>query len=79
MKTYEFTLVLDTYQEDYEQLEDALFEAGCDDATLSSRNGIVYLNFAREAADLESAVISAIQQVEQSKVKLLVTEVKPKI
>ncbi len=77
MKTYEFTLVLQTHQEDYAQLEDSLFEAGCDDATLSSRNGIVYLNFDREADDLESAVISAIRQVEQTELGLVVGRVEP--
>ncbi len=77
MKTHEFILVLQTPQGDYEQLENALFEAGCDDATLSSRNGIVYLNFDREADDLESAVVSAIRQVEQTKLNLVVRRVEP--
>lgn len=77
MKTHEFTLLLQTWQGSYELLEDTLFESGCDDATLSSRNGIVYLNFDRQADDLESAVISAVRQVEQTALNLVVRSVEP--
>lgn len=38
MKTYEFTLVLESKTGLSDQMEDALFEAGCDDSTLSFRN-----------------------------------------
>ncbi len=44
-------------------LEDLLFEAGCDDATLSISNGVTYLQFDREA-DQFSTINSAIEQVE---------------
>ncbi len=77
MKIYEFTLVIETHAGLDDGLEDALFEAGCDDATLSFRKGIAYLNFDREAKDLESAIISAIQQVEQSRLTLWVKRVEP--
>jgi hypothetical protein len=65
MNIYEFTFVIETQAGLDDGLEDALYEAGCDDATLSFRKGIAYLNFDREAEDLELAIITAIQQTEQ--------------
>ncbi len=61
---YEFTLVLDGVDENTQSLEDALFEAECDDALINFRNGTVYLDFDREGSSLEEAVLSAIQAVE---------------
>jgi hypothetical protein len=77
MKTHEFTLIIETPENHFDGLEDTLFEAGCDDATLSFRKGIAYLNFDRDAEDLESAIISAIQQVEQAGLNLWVKRVEP--
>lgn len=77
MNAYEFTLVIETQAGLDDGLEDALFEAGCDDATLSFRMGIAYLDFDRLAEDLESAIISSIQQVEQSGLNLWVKRVEP--
>lgn len=61
---YEFTLVLDGVDDNTHGLEDALFEAGCDDALINFRNGTVYLDFDREESSLEAAVLSAIRAVE---------------
>lgn len=63
-KTYQFTLVLDGVDDTTPHLEDALFEAGCDDALINYKNGTVYLDFNREGEDLEQAIISAIKAVE---------------
>lgn len=59
-----FTLVLDGVTELTRQIEDALYEAGCTDALLGSCNGVVFLDFDREAKCLEDAVLSAIAAVE---------------
>lgn len=77
MKTFEFTLVIETPLDSPELIEDALFEAGCDDALLSFRSGIAYLDFDRETENLEKAVITAIQQVEQTGLELNVKRVEP--
>ena len=58
--SYQFTLVLDGVDEKTSGLEDALFEAGCDDALINYKNGVVYLDFDREGEDLERIIISAI-------------------
>lgn len=60
MITYDFTLVLSNVKELTDELAERLFAAGCDDATPSSTAGVVSIDFSREAADLESAIRSAI-------------------
>ncbi len=43
---------------------DTLVEAGCDDATFSSKGGLVFAAFDREAETMLDAVVSAIEDVE---------------
>lgn len=43
---------------------EALFEAGCDDATFSAKDGLTFAAFAREAPSLLDAILSAVQAVE---------------
>jgi len=59
---YEFVLVL-AGVELSDEVANALFEAGCDDATPSLKLGRLYLWFNREAANLKTAILSAIRQV----------------
>jgi hypothetical protein len=42
----------------------ALFEAGCDDATLSTKDSVTFAAFDRETPSLLDAVLSAIEAVE---------------
>lgn len=57
---------------------DALFEAGCDDATLGvGKNGAIALYFTREAGNAEEAIRSAIAAVETAIPGAELTEVKP--
>jgi hypothetical protein len=59
-----FTLILSGVSEVTAELEDALFEAGCDDALLGSRDGVVFLDFSREASSFQEGVLSAIADVQ---------------
>lgn len=63
---FEFTLLLDGLAATTPDVENALFAAGCDDATLSMRCGRVYLTFSRSRAALKDAVLSAIHDVRTS-------------
>ncbi len=72
---HEFTLVLDGIQDYDERMEDALFEAGCDDATLSKRCGRVFLTFSRQAPSIRDAVLSAIGNVRKANVGATVLRV----
>src|SRR5712692_6543367 len=67
-KEYDFTLVLTGFTELSSATEHALFEAGCDDATLSVRFGRVYLTFSRPAPTLKDAILSAIRDVRKAKI-----------
>jgi hypothetical protein len=63
MSEYNFTLLIEDATEVTEQIENSVFEAGCDDALLFSRDGRVYLDFAREAPNRAEAVASALRDV----------------
>lgn len=64
MNEYQFTLVI-AGDLDREEVIDALFEVGCDDATFGSVDHVGYGDFVREASTLAEAVRSAIEQVEE--------------
>jgi hypothetical protein len=61
--SHPFTLVLESPQELTSEFEDAVFEAGCDDAALRRRGPTLYLEFHREAPSFREAVLSAIRDV----------------
>lgn len=62
---HNFTLIVDGPDVQEEALVDALFEAGCDDALVGRSEGIQYIEFEREATDLEDAMLSAVADVER--------------
>ena len=64
MKKYEFTLILKGSPELTEEIADELFEAGCDDGTPGTCNGVFSIDFHREGESLEAAIQSAIQKVQ---------------
>ncbi len=65
-REYDFTLVVAGVSEISAEIEDALFEAGCDDATINIRFGRVYLMFSRAATSVKDAVLSAIRNVREA-------------
>ena len=69
MTTHIFTLVLSGSPEFTEEMAGALYAAGCDDALVSTRNGMPCLEFDREAQSFPVAVLSAIRDVENCKLK----------
>jgi len=66
MKTYEFDVVLKGIAEVTDEHADALFDAGCDDGTLVSRDGLAWVHFDRQADSLEFAIRSAVTQVQST-------------
>lgn len=64
MKKYEFSLILKGSPELTEEIADELFEAGCDDGTPGTCNGVFSIDFHREGDSLEAAINSAIKNVE---------------
>lgn len=69
MTEYDFLLKFDLpdHKADPERFVDALYEAGCDDATIGiGQNGRMALNFTREADSAFNAVSSAIADVKKA-------------
>jgi len=54
--------------------EDALFEAGCDDALITVIDGQIRLDFDREAESYESAVASASHDIQKAGAKVAYVE-----
>jgi len=63
MTKYEFTLVLKGPVELTDDVADRLFEAGCDDGTPGTCEGVFSVDFHRGAQSLEQAIRSAIGNV----------------
>ncbi len=66
MSEFRFTLTIEGRDILDEALQEALYEAGCSDATFGVSNGIQTGEFDREAADFAEAVASAIKQIENA-------------
>jgi hypothetical protein len=66
MKTYEFDVILKDVSEATDRDADAIFEAGCDDGTLVSRDGLTWIHFDRQAPSLEDAIREAVGQVQSA-------------
>jgi hypothetical protein len=63
MKSYDFKLVLADIADLDDDQSGTLFEAGCDDGTIVSRDGAVFVRFSRESTSLEQAINSAAADV----------------
>jgi hypothetical protein len=67
-REYDFSLILSGITELTEDQAEALFAAGCDDATPSVIYGRVWLEFSRAAASYKDAVLSAIRDVRRANI-----------
>lgn len=76
MKTYNFALTIEGADVLTDEAQEALFEAGCNDATFGASDGMQIAEFDREAADFSEAVASAIKAVETAIVGARVIEIR---
>ena len=77
---YEFILKFELPDADIEaeQYLEALFEAGCDDATIGiGKKGAIALDFTREGKSADDAVLSAIENVKKAIPNAKLIEVSP--
>jgi predicted DNA-binding transcriptional regulator AlpA len=63
MKTHEFTVIASGFDPASDDFADRLYEAGCDDATISFQKGRTILSFDREAVTFSKAILTAIRNV----------------
>jgi hypothetical protein len=61
---YAFTLEVSGIDTGRENCENALYEAGCDDALIAVVNGTMLLDFHRDGLSFEDAVKSASDNIE---------------
>jgi hypothetical protein len=67
-REYDFSLILSGITELTDDQVEALFAAGCDDATPSVIYGQVWLEFSRKASSYKDAVLSAIRDVRRANI-----------
>lgn len=67
-REYDFALIVGGVADLTTDVEDALFEAGCDDATLTIRYGLLFMEFSRSARSIKDAILTAIRDVEKAEV-----------
>ena len=67
MPNQQFTLIVEGADLRSRPVVDALFEAGCDDATIGSIDETHHIDFDREAPSLGEAILSAARDVERVK------------
>jgi len=77
-RIHEFTFTLRGVDDLTADVADALFEAGCDDASPHSEGTTVYLDFHREAETLGKAIESAVNDVERAGYSVARVDVAPK-
>lgn len=65
MKTFEFTIIASGLGLD-DAYEDALFEAGCGDATLSFQKGVLIAEFDRASVSFSNAVATACHDIKSA-------------
>lgn len=66
MTCYDFVVVLKGLEVIDDDLAEALYEAGCDDGSPYSSGGVAGVGFSREADCLESAIRSAVADVQRA-------------
>ena len=67
MPNQQFTLIVEGADLRSRPVVDALFEAGCDDATIGSIDETHHIDFDREAASMGAAILSAVGDVQKVK------------
>lgn len=74
---FAFTLILSGFDKLTNEIENGLFEAGCDDGLLGIHAGTPYLSFDREADSLEDAIKTAIHDVQTCGLPIQIVKVNP--
>lgn len=75
MALFNFTLTLSGVTFGQPGLEDALYESGCHDALVCAFGHSVYMVFDRDAATLDDAIASAVENIESAGIGAIVQSV----
>ncbi|WP_206757220.1 hypothetical protein [Sphingomonas sp. CFBP 8765] len=66
METHDFTIIATGLDPQDENFEGRFYDAGCDDALVSFQKGHILVDFSREAASLEDAIATAVENCKQA-------------
>jgi hypothetical protein len=77
MSIFDFTLLFTGPDAQTDERLDALFEAGCDDATFGSRENIQFADFSREAETMAEAIATAVETLERTVEGVQVFRIEP--
>ena len=77
MKEHEFTVILANISKITDEAANALYEAGCDDGSPGSCDGVVSVDFHRDASTLESAIQSAVADIRKAGYQVERVEIYP--
>ncbi len=77
IKKYNFILVLEGISNQDTNIADILYESGCDDATLSMRDQVAYLEFDRKSNSLQDAIVSALRNVLDADITVRINAIDP--
>lgn len=66
MTQFSFTLTIEGADVMTADAQDAMFDAGCEDATFGVSNGVQTADFDRQAVDFAEALASAVKAVESA-------------
>lgn len=75
MNKYDFSLIVSNRVELTESLADALYAAGCDDATPGTCEGVLTVDFHREAVSLEEAIRTAVANLRNAGLEVARVEI----
>lgn len=71
MKTHWFDVIATGLDYEADDFEKKFHDAGCDDALLVVREGLICVSFAREAASIEEAIVSATDAVQATGARIV--------
>ena len=74
MSNHIFTFIAVPRDLDFERVANALFESGCDDATVSVSGGKMHITFDRESSNYVKAIDSAKRDIKAAGVNVLTLE-----
>jgi hypothetical protein len=76
-ETHRFSLLYTGVEDLTDEFANAMYEAGCDDASIGIQDGFFFADFGRVAPSFRDALISAIEDIERVGQPLRLVRVEP--
>lgn len=76
-RSFAFTLIVEAKEKTTEEISESVYAAGCDNALVHSRGGVIFIDFDCDDSSLTKEVLEAIQAVETAVHGLQVLRIEP--